>query len=305
MTSDRDRPTVPARAPFGVFTPLQPGQCSQVRTMSRDGTSSTLVLEVPFRLEAPNWTPDGGTLVVNGGGKLFALRLSDATLTEIPVDGVDDANNDHVLSCDGATIYLSAAGAIYSVPLAGGTPSRLSPEGSDAYYLHGISPDGARLACTVKCHGRPDAPWALHLLPAAGGAPTALLAGMPPVDGPEWSPDGGWIWFNGELEADYPGHAQIFRFRPDGSGLERMVTSATADWFPHPSPDGREVLFLSYPEGTRGHPADEPVHLRLLDLATGQSRTMASLLGGQGTINVNSWSPDSTHFAFVSYPVKA
>lgn len=288
------------QVPFGVRTPLQEGQSSQIWRMSADGAERELVLEVPFRLEAPNWAPDG-SLVLNGGGKLFLLPQN-GELREIPVDGIDDANNDHVLSHDGSTIYLSADGAIYAVPIGGGAPSRLSPD-DGAYYLHGISPDGRMLACTVKDASRPEAPWGIRLVPAEGGAATTVIEGPQPVDGPEWSPDGAWIWFSGELAADYAGHAQIFRMRPDGTEVSRVIVSDTVDWFPHPSPDGQQVLFMSYPVGTLGHPPDRHVSLKMLDANSDTPRTLVELFGGQGTVNVNSWSPDSRRFAYVAFPL--
>jgi Tol biopolymer transport system component len=41
--------------------------------------------------------------------------------------------------------------------------------------------------------------------------------------------------------------------------------------------------------------------LNLRSLADGKTKVLAKLFGGQGTINVPSWSPDSTRVAFVSY----
>jgi Tol biopolymer transport system component len=40
--------------------------------------------------------------------------------------------------------------------------------------------------------------------------------------------------------------------------------------------------------------------LRLMPVSGGAPKVIAYLYGGQGTINVNSWSPDSKHIAFVS-----
>jgi Tol biopolymer transport system component len=286
----------------GPFRELHDGQRSQVRIAAIDGASDEIVLEVPYLLEAPNWTPDGTALILNGHGRMFRLDLGRGTeLVEIPLGQVCDANNDHVLSPDGQTIYVSAGGHIFAVPIAGGEPIRLSPEGSVLFFLHGVSPDGAYLACTTIDPASEEHRWGIQLLPAEGGDAVPLQLGHEPMDGPEWTPDGAWIWFNAELGATVPGHAQLFRMKPDGSGCQQMSNSARVDWFPHPDPAGTTVVYLSYPAGTEGHPSDRAVELRAMPAAGGPSRTLARFWGGQGTINVNSWSPDSQHFAYVAY----
>jgi len=124
-----------------------------------------------------------------------------------------------------------------------------------------------------------------------------------PNDGPEYSPDGQWIYFNAERAATIPGHAQCFRMRPDGSGIEQLTFDDRVNWFPHVSPDGRSVVFISYPAGTTGHPPNKDVILRLMRPDGGGQRDLVAFFGGQGTINVNSWAPDSRRFAYVAYPV--
>jgi hypothetical protein len=82
-----------------------------------------------------------------------------------------------------------------------------------------------------------------------------------------------------------------------------MTAARTVDWFPHPSPCGRHVVYLAYPEGTAGHPADLEVALRLMPQGGGPSRELVGLHGGQGTINVPSWAPDGGAFAFMRWAV--
>ncbi|AXB80137.1 hypothetical protein [Novosphingobium sp. P6W] len=212
-----------AKPTRGPFRELQAGQRSQVRVAAIDGSSDKIVLEVPYLLEAPNWTPDGAALILNGHGRMFRFDLEGETgLIQIPLGDVRDANNDHVLSPDGRTIYLSASGHIFAVPIAGGEPIRLSPEGDVLFFLHGVSPDGARLACTTIDPGSEEYRWGIQLLPADGGEPVSLLRGSEPMDGPEWTPDGDWIWFNAELGAVVSGHARLFRMRPDGTGCQQI-----------------------------------------------------------------------------------
>jgi Tol biopolymer transport system component len=95
---------------------------------------------------------------------------------------------------------------------------------------------------------------------------------------------------------------KIWRMHADGSNQEQVTSGALlVDWFPHPSPDGKWLVFLSYDKTVTGHPADKDVVLRIMPLGGGAPRVVATLFGGQGTINVPSWSPDSKNVAFVSY----
>jgi len=143
----------------------------------------------------------------------------------------------------------------------------------------------------------------IFTITAAGGPDLRLTQLSVPNDGPEYSPDGKWIYFNSELAASRPGHAQIFRMRAsDGTDIEQLTFDRRVNWFPHPSPDNQTIAFLSYPEGTVGHPPDKDVQLRLMTPLGGEQRTLASFFGGQGTINVNSWAPDSQRLAFIAYP---
>jgi Tol biopolymer transport system component len=123
-------------------------------------------------------------------------------------------------------------------------------------------------------------------------------------DGPEYSPDGQWIYYNSEEAASVPGHAQLFRMRPDGTGQEQLTFDDRVNWFPHLSPDGTRLVFISYEPGTLSHPADVPVTLRVMPASGGTPETVATLFGGQGTLNTNSWATDSQRFAFIAYPAR-
>jgi len=286
----------------GPFRSLK-GRISQLRVIDCADGSDRVLFETPELIEAPDWTPDGLALLLNGRGGMFRLALGgEARLDPIDIGSVEDANNDHVVAPDGRTIYLSAGGAVYAVAVEGGEPRQLTPEGRVRFFLHGVSPDGGELACTTIDMGSEAKRWGIQLVPAAGGDPRPLLLGSKPVDGPEWSPDGRWLWFNGELEAEVPGHSQLYRMRADGTGIERITRGPGVDWFPHPSPDGRAVAFLRYPPGTIGHPADQAVEIWLLSLADGRLTRLAAFRGGQGSLNVNSWSPDGGRLAYVAYP---
>jgi Tol biopolymer transport system component len=288
--------------PGGPFRSIN-GRISQLRIIDRATGVDRILLETPNLIEAPNWMPDGKAILLNGRGGMFRLGVEQAaTLEPIDIGSVEDANNDHVISPDGRTLYISAGGAVYAVPVEGGEPQQLTREGRTRYFLHGVSPDGQWLACTTIDMGSKAERWGIQRIRAQGGEAEPLLLGPSPVDGPEWSPDGQWIWFSGELEADAPGHAQIFRMRSDGTDIRRMVHGPTVDWFPHPSPDGREIAFIRYPVGTTGHPPHRQVEIWHKVIADGAMTRLAAFCGGQGSLNVNSWSPDGRLLAYIAYP---
>jgi TolB protein len=254
-------------------------------------------------VEAPNWSLDGSALLLNGDGRLWRLELDDvaAGLQPVEFDGLPPINNDHVLDPDGEHIYLSGRDwNIYRGALSGGPVTRVSPDDGHRHFLHGVSPDGHRLAYVeIAAAGQPGR---LAVSPSTGGTPVLLTPADAHIDGPEWTPDGAWLVYNTEEFTGEPGHAQLARI-PDGGGTpERLVTSETVDWFPHVSPDGATASYLAYPAGTLGHPGDLDVVVHVVDTADWTtSLRRYPVFGGQGTINVNSWSPDSERFAFVSY----
>jgi Tol biopolymer transport system component len=283
---------------------LQPGQLSELTIINSDGGDRTVIFTADEIIEAPNWTVDGLWLIFNAGGELFRISPQGDTPERIDTGELNALNNDHVLSPDGKTIYASNGdGHLYALPIAGGTPQRVSNVHATPfrYYLHGISPDGKTLAY-VGVEGSGDQIRAnIFTIPAAGGPDTRLTDTSAPTDGPEYSPDGEWIYYNSE-EASL-GHAQIFRRRADGSSPQQLTFDERVNWFPHFSPDGTSVAYLAYPAGTRGHPADKDVILRIMSPDGQGMRDLAHFFGGQGTINVNSWAPDSKRLAYVAYPL--
>jgi TolB protein len=290
-----------------------PGQRARLLTIDIGTGESTLVFESDTVLfEAPNWSPDGEWLVVNAnGGMLRVPSGGGAAPTGVELEGLPAAvNNDHCIAPDGKSLLVTARdGHLYEVPWAGGEARRITadsdPELRFKYYLHGVSPDGRTLSAIG---GGLDASgeWVtnVYTLPLAGGPHTKLTDDPFPDDGAEFSPDGRELWFNSERPGDRAaGHAQLFRMALDGSGPTQVTHDERVNWFPHPSPDGRHVAYLSYPAGTVGHPPNEQVELRLIELEAGTTRTLAAFFGGQGTTNVPGWSPDSRRVAYVEYPV--
>jgi len=257
----------------------------------------------PF--EAPNWTRDGAALIYNtsgrgeGRGRLVRFDLATRQGTPIDTGTANRNNNDHVLSFDGTRLGISdqsapGGSAVYTVPVGGGTPKRITPKTPS--YLHGWSPDGRLLVYTG---GRNDE-YDIYTMPsdASAATETRLTDTKGLDDGPEFSPDGRYVYFNSVRS----GTMQIWRMKPDGSAPEPVTSDEYNNWFPHLSPDGRWIAFLSF--GLDVSPSDHPYYkrvlLRLMPAAGGPARVIAYVYGGQGTINVPSWSPDGTMLAFVS-----
>jgi Tol biopolymer transport system component len=259
--------------------------------------------EFDYVIEAPNWTQDGRTLVYNSGGKMYTYELATGEISEIDSDFAIDCNNDHVLSPDNAQLAIShftnedATSRIYILPLSGGKPVLVTDKGPS--YLHGWSPDGERLAYCAERNGQYD----IYTISVSGGEESQLTDEPGLDDGPEYSPDGRHIWFN----STRTGLMQIWRMETDGSNLTHMVEEDANCWFPHVSPNGKWVAYIAYGKGdveAGDHPPNKNVELRLVPAEGGTSKTIVKLFGGQGTMNVNSWSPDNRTLAFVSYRLK-
>jgi len=260
-------------------------------------TRETRVVWQTERLvEAPNFSRDGRFLVINGDGLLYRLSLDGGEPVQIDTGFATLCNNDHGLSPDGRLLAISdkvefGKSAIYVLPAGGGTPRLVTPNLPS--YWHGWSPDGETFAyCGIR-----DNVFDIYTIPVAGSEERRLTFGEGRNDGPDYSADGGWIYFN----SSRTGRMQIWRVRSDGSEPTRITDSPYSDWFPHPSPDGRHLLVLSYDGEVFDHPRDLDVRLRLMDMDGGNARILFELFGGQGTMNVPNWSPDGAEFAFVRY----
>lgn len=256
-----------------------------------------LVYSESARFEAPNWWRDGKFFLYNSRGRLHTIPADGGSPSPVDTGFCDNCNNDHGLSPDGKWIALShsprgGSSQIYVVASEGGTPRLITPEGPS--YWHGWAPDGKTLAYCARRNGEFD----VYTIPVEGGRERRLTGAPGLDDGPDYSPDGCHIYFNSERI----GVMRIWRMRPDGSGQEQVTFDEQyADWFPHPSPDGKWLVWLSYEASVKGHPANKDVVLRIAPVAGGKPRILARLFGGQGTMNVPSWSPDSRRLAFVSY----
>ncbi len=274
---------------------------STLETIFISSFDRKVVYHTQDHIEAPNWSPDGKTLIYNSEGSLFAIPIKGGIPKKMETGFANKINNDHGISPDGTQMVISdgtesGRSLIYTLPIEGGTPKKITPVGPS--YWHGWSPDGKTLAYCAERNGNYD----IYTVPVEGGEETRLTEAVALDDGPDYSPDGRYIYFNSART----GTMQIWRMKPDGSEQEQITTDKYHDWFAHPSPDGKWIVYVTFgtdvPAGS--HPANKDVMLRLMNLQTGEIKVMAKLFGGQGTINVPSWSPDSQQVAFVSYQLK-
>lgn len=271
---------------------------SRLEIISVDGHKRRTVYQAEDRFEAPNWSRDGKYLLFNRGGRLYTIPVKGGEPKALDTGEALHCNNDHGFSPDGKWVAISnmAGGSshVYVLPAAGGSPRQVTENGPS--YWHGWSPDGKTLAFCGQRAGNFD----VYTIPAEGGEEKRLTDAPGLDDGPDYSPDGQYIYFNSERT----GWMQIWRMRPDGSAQEQVTHDDYADWFAHPSPDGKWIVFISFDKRVKGHPPNKNVALRIMATAGGEPRELVKLFGGQGTMNVPSWSPDSKRLAFVSYRLR-
>lgn len=288
---------------FFTFTAMaQDDVISKLEVYDLTTRQHTVVKTFPYKIEAPNWTPDGRWFVYNSGGHLYKLDTTNPASEPILINtgSADNCNNDHVVSADGSWIGLSDKwpSKVFRVPFEGGEPIEITPNGPS--YLHGISPDGKEVAyCAFR--GDDRAVYSKRL----DGSPERCLTAAPGLnDGPEYAPNGKHIWYN----STRTGLMQVWRMNVDGTKQTQMTFDEDLNsWFPHVSPDGKWVVYICYHRGDLAadeHLPNYNVLLRLMKAKGGKPETIVELFGGQGTINVNSWAPDSKRFAYVSYELK-
>jgi hypothetical protein len=282
---------------LGVAPPEKRVLESTLETLSIETGERKIVHRARTHFEAPNWSRDGRVLLFNGQGRLYTIPIEGGEPKALDTGSATRCNNDHGFSFDGKWLAISHSPAkqpslVYVLPSSGGEPRLVTKQGPS--YWHGWSPDGKTLAYCAERNKEFD----VYTIPVEGGNETRLTDAPGLDDGPEYSPDGRFIYFNSERG----GSMKIWRMKADGSAPEQVTQDAEfADWFAHPSPDGKWLVFLSYDRSVQGHPENKDVALRIMPIGGGKPKILARLFGGQGTINVPSWSPDSRSFAFVSY----
>jgi TolB protein len=270
---------------------------SALQIIDIDTGDRSIVYVAPEHFEAPNWLRDGSSFLFNSDGHIYRLPVGGGKPVMIDTGFANRCNNDHGISPDSSLIAISDQSqeahrsVIYTVPIGGGRPRRITQKSPS--YWHGWSPDGSTLVFVGERNGDFD----IYAISEVGGQEKRLTTAKGLDDGPEYSPDGKYIYFNSVRT----GLMQIWRMRPDGSEQTQITDDDYNNWFPHISPDGKWMVILSYDKSVQGHPQNKDVMLRLKPMSGGKITVLARLFGGQGTINVPSWAPDSKQFAFVSY----
>ena len=291
------RMTIPAK---DDFVPYRDYIGSNLEILDVSNGARKIIYTVEDSLQAPNWTKDGKFLIYNRNGKLYHFDLSKNAPTEINTDFAVNNNNDHVLSFDGKRLGISNhskdddnQSVVYTLPASGGVPKRITTKSPS--YLHGFSPDNKWLVYT----GGRDGNFDIYKISTNGGEEIRLTDAKGLDDGSEYSPDGKYIYFCSTRS----GLMQIWRMKPDGSEQSQITDDDFNNWFPHISPDGKQMLMISYRKGDvapEDHPFYKQIYLRVVPVGGGKPKVVAYVYGGQGTINVPSWSPDGTRVAFVS-----
>ena len=289
--------TIPAK---DNFVPYRDYIGSNLEILDVASGTRKVIYTVEDSLQAPNWTNDGKFLIYNRNGKLYRFDLAKNSPTEINTDFAVNNNNDHVLSFDGKFLGISNhskddnnQSVVYTLPASGGVPKRITAKSPS--YLHGFSPDGKWLIYT----GGRNENFDIYKVSASGGEEIRLTNAKSLDDGSEFSPDGKYIYFISTRS----GLMQIWRMKPDGSEQTQITDDEFNNWFPHISPDGKQIMMISYRKGDVApddHPFYKQVYLRVMPIGGGKPKTIAYVYGGQGTINVPSWSPDSKRVSFVS-----
>jgi Tol biopolymer transport system component len=277
----------------------------------RDGSSHQIYQDDSI-WEAPNWSPDGSYLISNHNGGIYKLTLKHDAMSEpvklaIPADY--SCNNDKALSPDGSKLAFSATppagkgSQVYVADADGKNLKQLTTESPS--YFHGWSPDGKTLAFVAQRNG--SGQFDVYAVPSAGGPEKQLNSNPHHDDGPDYSPDGNWIYIN----SDRSGKEAIWRFPAAGAGpkddkAQMVVNDDLEDWFPHISPDGKRLVYITYPLHTPTHnPRDVQIEFKLVTIDNGKvaaaQKSLVKAKGGQGSMNVNSWAPDSMRFAYVTY----
>lgn len=317
MTTMVQAQTAPA-AQAAPTRPAEPALWSHLYTYDLRTGRSTLVYTADQIWEAPNWSPDGTYLISNSKGGIYKLALkADGTAVPERLAIPDEymCNNDKALSPDGKKLAFSASlrttpgqarrggSQVFLADADGNNIVQMTQEAPS--YFHGWSPDGKTLAFVAKRNGGTF--FEIYGMPVGGGPETQFTVNPHHHDGPDYAPDGKWVYING----DQNGKEEVWRFPPTGAGAddakaEMVVSDGLEDWFPHISPDGKKMVYIGYPAGTPNHnPRNVQIEIKLVqvkgDKVGKTQKTLVTAMGGQGTLNVNSWAPDSERFAYVAY----
>lgn len=289
-----------------IPTEVKKDTVSYIHTVNIENGDIDILASLHVHFEAPNWHPDN-YLIMNSKGRMYTFDLNTKQPVLLNTGSATHNNNDHGISPDKKWLVVSNhdpefqstksyKSNIFLLPITGGEPKRITNEVPS--YWHGWSPDGKLLAYCAERNGNYD----IYTIPVNGGKEKRITSTEGLDDGPDYSSDGKYIYFNSYRT----GHMQIWRMLADGSNPEQLTFDENSNWFAHPSPDNKWIVYISYlSDEKQAHLFGKQVKLRLMNLATKEIKDITPVFfGGQGSINVPSWSPDSKKIAFVSYSIK-
>ena len=284
------------------FQPYRDYIGSNLEIMDVESGLRKVIYQSAHSIQAPNWTPDNQRLIYNSKGLLYNYWLKTSKIEVLNTGFADQNNNDHVLSFDGKLLGIShhneeeqRASTLYYLPVEGdSTPVRVTKKNVGHSYLHGWSADKSKLIFTGHRKNQYD----IYSVDVKTGEETQLTNEQTLDDGAEYSPDGKFVFFNSVRT----GKMKIWKMGPDGENPKQLTFDEYNDWFPHASPDKKWIVFLSFPVDIdpNDHPFYQHCLVRLMPYAGGEPKVIGYVYGGQGTINVPSWSPDSKKIAFVT-----
>ena len=150
-------------------------------------------------IEAPNWRP-ADYFLLNAAGRLYRVHPNEPKLEPLPIDDLFHLNNDDCITPDGQIVIVSnspkpRSSVIYTVQVTGGVAQRLTYQ--SPYWWHGITSDGFTVAYTARRDGIFD----IYTCPIEGGEEFKLTKDFDHSEGPNYTPNGEWIWFNGAQAA--------------------------------------------------------------------------------------------------------
>jgi hypothetical protein len=156
-----------------------------------------------------DWSDDGQSIVISQGGKIRILDVASGDVETVPFEArvrrimseetrADFAITDepfrtrflrwHGVSPDGQSLAFQAVGRVWTVPVSGGTPSRLTSDDFEPFeYAPAWSPDGRWIAFVSKDEANQGQVWRVT---AGGGTPERLTTRFGEYANPVWSPDG-------------------------------------------------------------------------------------------------------------------
>ncbi|ODT01367.1 MAG: amidohydrolase [Erythrobacter sp. SCN 62-14] len=226
-----------------------------------------------------------------------------AAIRQVPIQTDEGTWMDVDVSPDGKTLAFSLLGDIYTMPITGGTPTRIA-EGM-AWEVHPrFSPDGRRIAFTSD-RGGGDNIWVMN----TDGSDKRQVTNedFRLLNQPSWSPDGQYIAAKKHFTTQRSlGTGEVWLYHVSGGGGVQVVERANDQLEkelgePIFAPDGKAIYFTrnTTPGNIFEYAQDSNAGIFAIerhDLATGETLTA---VGGYGGAVRPAPSPDGKELAFV------